>query len=86
METKPKTTKAPELGSSFSKLTPESTSVAKIEYNAETKIFSITFKTNGAVYDYPDVTQEDALKAWNSDSYGKLPRVELAAYKGAKRV
>lgn len=85
METKPKTIKAPELGSSFTKLTPESTSVAKIAYNAETAVFSITFKTNGSVYDYRGVSHEDALKAWNSDSMGKLPRVELSAYKGVRR-
>lgn len=85
METKQDHMKGLKLGESFSKLTPDSKSTARIEYNAETAVFSITFKTNGSVYDYRGVSHEDAFKSFNSDSYGKLPKVELAAYKGARR-
>lgn len=71
---------------SFSKPTPESSSVSKIEYNEHTQVLSLTFKSNGSIYDYPGVTKEDAAAALASKSYGSLARNELKAYKGEKRV
>lgn len=76
--------KVPLQGNSFSKSTPKSTSVAKISYDADSKEFRITFKSKGTTYLYKDVSHEDAFKAFNSDSYGKLARLELSTYKGEK--
>jgi hypothetical protein len=70
---------------SFKKETPESSSVKSIEYNADTKIFTTTFKKDNAVYDYNGVTPQDAYNALHSKSHGALAFKELKAYKGVKR-
>ena len=70
---------------SFKEETPESSSVSSIAWDSETKIFSITFKSNGSTYEYAGVTADDALSALHSKSYGRLAKVELKAYKGAKK-
>lgn len=69
---------------SFKKNTPDSSSVESMEYNAETKAFTITFK-RGGIYDYANVTPKDAYRAQHSPSAGAIPRNELSAYNGVKR-
>ena len=74
------------LGQSFTKDTPESSNVQSIAYDADTLVFSLTFKKSLKTYEYEGVTHEDALKALNSPSYGKLPNVELKDYKGVEKI
>ena len=80
---KNKVTLVPGTGS-FKKETPDSSQVKSIEYDAKTKVFTINFKTSS--YNYYGVSQEDATAAYNSKSFGALPRNELAGYKGVKVV
>jgi hypothetical protein len=70
---------------SFSKQTPDSSSVSSIAYDAKTAVFTIVFKRGNATYDYKGVSQKDATAAYNSHSYGALSHNELRAYTGVKR-
>lgn len=78
-------TQSPGLGESYTKSTPNSSSVDKIVYDSKTRVLSITFKRANATYDYNGVTPEVALAVWKSDSPGNAARNELSAYKGVKR-
>ena len=82
-KTEPKTTD-PSAIVSFAKKTPESSSVASMEYNADSKTFTLHFK-NGGTYDYLNVPEEVAEKCRNSSSVGALPRNELKGYEYKKR-
>ena len=57
------------------KLTPESSSVVSIEYNAEKKQLTVDFKYG--TYDYTPVPQDVADKAFASTSIGSFVHTDL---------
>jgi len=55
----------------FTRLSPESSNIAKGEYNAAEKTLTITFK-RGGVYRYDGVPEDVALAYKGTESVGKF--------------
>jgi len=66
------------------KLTPESSQISSIGYDAEKKIFEVVYKSNGSRYHYHNVSADLWEKAKAADSVGKFVGAYIKSHKFTK--
>jgi len=66
------------------KLTPESSQISSIGYDAKTKVFEVVYKSNGSIYHYKDVKPELWEEAQKADSIGKYVGAYIKSHKFTK--